>query len=215
MIIGISGKARSGKDQFAEYLQEIFDKRHHRYFAKMAFADELKMMCLAAFGLEHDQLWGDRKEEMTAFGKNESGNYGVSSNPSDYWTPREIMQAIGSFYRSIDYDFWVKQVDKSIKKMPHRSDFLITDVRHINECEYIKQNGVLVRVTRPSADRIHGMEHESETALDDREQGYFDVEIANEGTLDDLYLAADNAADAILLLEKMRKQGRSYDGEEG
>jgi hypothetical protein len=211
MIVGISGKARSGKDQFAEYLQEIFDKKHHRYFAKMAFADELKMMCMTSFGLDHDQLWGDLKEIPDKRYRKPVVN--ENAKPDEfYWTGREIMQAIGSFYRSIDYDFWVKQIDKSIKKTPEHTDFMITDVRHINECNYVKQNGILVRVRRAAEERkIHGMDHESETALDDREQGYFDIEINNNGTLEELKMAADDAAKAILMLEDM-KQGRSYNG---
>ncbi len=219
MIIGISGKARSGKDQFADYLEDAFSKYHDIEFAKVAFADELKTMCMTAFGLDHDQLWGDRKEEETKFQK-PGFPQGVAADywdgrklPPWYWTAREIMQVLGSFYRSIDYDYWVKQLIKSIKHAGF-DNVIITDVRHINECEYIKENGVLIKVVREDVSKIHGMDHESETALDNREKGYFDIEINNNETLDKLYQAAGHAADAIIRLENMRKQGRSYDGEE-
>jgi len=210
MIVGISGKARSGKNQFSEYLREIFEKKYNRVFNPIAFADELKEMCMSHFGLSSDQLWGNDKEKMTSFDKNRNGYIGISSNPSDYWTAREIMQELGSFYRKIDYDFWVKRVDRTIKRTGWK-DVIITDARHVNECEYVKSNGILIRVKRESADKIHGMDHESETSLDNTKNDYFDIDISNDGTLEDLYIAAENAAKAILMMEDI-KRGRSYNG---
>jgi hypothetical protein len=58
------------------------------------------------------------------------------------------------------------------------------------------------------------MNHESETALDDRPDDYFDIEINNNGTLKDLYEAARGAAEAVNTFEKLKLHGRSYDGEE-
>jgi len=211
MIIGISGKARSGKDRFAEYLIDVFSKEHNREFKTTAFAHKLKQMCLEHFSLNREQLWGDRKEEMTVFRKNEIGRHGSSSNSSDYWTPREIMQALGSFYRSIDYDFWVRKVDEKWK-YNDCPDLIISDVRHVNECEYVKNNGILIRVVRNSTDEIHGMEHESETALDNKLSEYFDIEIHNDGSLDDLYNAAIDAAKVILKFTELKDRGREYNG---
>jgi len=211
LIVGLCGKARVGKDKFTEYLVNIFSSEHNREFKTTAFAHRLKQMCLEHFDLNREQLWGDSKEELTEFGKTESGKLGLSSNPNDYWTPREIMQAVGSFYRSIDYDFWVKQVDKKWEYAGY-PDVIITDVRHVNECEYVKNNGVLIRIIRSRSDKIHGMGHESETALDNKPQNYFDIEINNDGTLEELQIAAYNTAKAILLLENMNRQGRSYNG---
>ena len=212
LVLGVSGRSRVGKDTFAEYLVNIFSNEHNREFKITAFAYRLKQMCLEHFNLSRDQLWGDSKEKLTEFGKAESGKLGLSSNPSDYWTPREIMQELGSFYRKIDYDFWVNQVDKKWGYADY-PDVIITDVRHVNECEYVKNNGVLIRIIRPRSDKIHGMDHESETALDNKPHDYFDIEINNDGTLEELQIAAYNAAKAILLLEDMTKQGRSYNGE--
>lgn len=211
MIVGMHGRARVGKDQFAEYLVDVFSKQHNREFKTTAFAYRLKQMCLESFNLNREQLWGDKKEGMTKFGKTEIGRLGVSSNPSDYWTPREIMQELGSFYRRIDYDFWVNQVDRKWK-YADCPDLVITDVRHVNEADYVKDNGILIRVSRASAAKIHGMSHESEIALDDKDPGYFDMEINNDGILEDLYIAATNAAKAVLLLENMKNKGRNYDG---
>lgn len=205
MIIGISGKARSGKDQFAEYLIEAFSKEYGREFKTTAFAHELKRICLRHFNLSREQLWGHDKERMTSYGKNEMGRHGISSNPADYWTSREIMQAVGSFYRSIDYDFWVRKVDEKWK-YANCPDLVITDVRHINECEYVKKNGMLVKVIRNSTDEIHGMDHESETALDGKPDDYFDIIIHNDGTLDDLKIAAEGATKYIMSLQNFKEK---------
>lgn len=207
MIIGISGKARSGKDQFGEYLRKCLKERHKRFFRRVAFATQLKFMCKEHFDLSDDQLWGDKKENPDERFFKSSVKIG-NKEYKEFWTAREIMQELGGFYRRIDYNFWVTTLDRYLKKEIIK-DAIITDVRHINECEYVKNNkGVLIKVVRESADEIHGMQHESETALDDRPKGYFDIEIDNCGTLEDLYNAAEDTSDAVIMIENMIKKGR-------
>jgi len=197
MIIGIAAKARCGKDTFAKFLIEEFDKQG-REFRDTAFAYCLKNMCISSFDLSHDQLYGDKKEVPDLrFAKGD--HHGLSSNPADYWSPREIMQALGSFFRSIDYDFWVKALERLLKAARHK-DWIITDIRHLNEAWYVKQNGFLINIVRKSADEIHGMTHESETALD-RYTDY-DMVINNDGTLEDLQNAAKDAVNLITKLER-------------
>jgi len=215
MIIGIAAKARVGKDTFADFLVKEFEEKDI-FLLRIAFADELKTLCMEYFNLTPDQVYGDLKEKMTHLGKNESGRLGLSSNPDDYWTPREIMQHVGSFYRRIDYDFWVNQLDKQVKMFYTRPDgvknFIITDVRHVNECEYVKKNGILIKLIRGEEQKIHGMSHESEIALDDKPDDYFDIILHNNGTLDDLRLMAKNTIDAIIKLQNFKAKEISYDG---
>jgi len=202
MICGIIGKARVGKNQFADYLQDCFLLRHRRSFTPMAFAAELKNMCQDHFDLSDDQLWGDKKEIPDE-------RYNKPAFPNGhYWTAREIMQELGSFYRRIHGQFWVESLGKTMDKRGIE-DVIITDVRHINECEFVRnRQGVLIRVKRDDADEIHGMEHESETALDGLGDNYFDMEINNNGTLKNLYGAAEDASDAIIIIENITKKGR-------
>jgi hypothetical protein len=209
MIIGVLGKARSGKDQFGDYLIEAFKEHYNRPFIKVAFAEQLKSMCAEHFGLTKEQLWGDKKEvEDERFLK---AAMGEDPEYSVFWTPREIMQAIGSFYRSIDQDFWVKALDKSIMWMSPYQDFIVTDVRHLNECAYIKsKNGILIKVLREEASEIHGMAHESETALDNFED--FDFEINNNGTLEDLKQSARDCVFMMVSVENLMKKGRIING---
>lgn len=212
MIIGISGKARSGKDAFGEYLTECFKEKHQREFTHMAFAMQLKMMCKINFGLDDEQLWGDKKEiPDERFKKSPQALYGQENDHTMYWTPREIMQELGGFYRKITYDYWVMALDHEMKKQNYK-DIVITDVRHINECEHVKDNkGVVIRVIREDADKIHGMDHESETALN--EYTGFDIEINNSGTLEDLYKAAENTSDAIITIERLMMKEEIYNGD--
>jgi len=213
MIIGVTGKARSGKDTFAKYLTECLKERHQRNFEHVAFAKQLKMMCQEHFELSDEQLWGDKKEEWTKFIRipriNLDGYKGSVLEPlEDYWTPREIMQELGGFYRRIDHDFWVKALNLHLIGNDIK-DAIITDVRHINECAYVKTNkGVLIKISRSDVAEIHGMDHESETALDHMPEDYFDIEINNSGTLEDLYAAAEDTSDAIIIFDNMIKNGR-------
>lgn len=209
MIIGIIGKARSGKDQFGEYLIDSLKEKYNRNFVRVAFADELKRMCEESFGLSKDQLWGDLKEAVDRRFRKPMVKE-TASGDDFFWSPREIMQAIGSFYRSIDYDFWVRALDKFIMSLPN-NDFIITDVRHINECEYVKsKSGILIKVLRENADTIHGMAHESETSLD--KYNGFDIEINNNGTLEELRTAAKDCASMIISTENLMNKRRIIDG---
>jgi adenosyl cobinamide kinase/adenosyl cobinamide phosphate guanylyltransferase len=213
MKIGIVGHARVGKDTFAEYLIECLKKRHQRDFKHVAFAAQLKEMCQEHFELTNEQLWGDKKEEWTKFVRkpkiNLDGYKGSVLEPlEDYWTAREIMQELGSFYRRIDHDFWVKALNMYLISNDIK-DAIITDVRHINECEYVKINkGILIRIIRTGADEIHGMDHESETALDDVPDGYFDLTIVNNWSLEELEVVAEESSDIIINLENMINKGR-------
>ncbi len=201
MIISISGLARSGKDQFGEYLIECFKERHNRKFTHMAFATQLKMLCKMHFGLSDYQLWGDEKEIP---------DERFDKDGCTYWTSREIMQELGSFYRRIKSDYWVGALNHEIKKQRY-DNIIITDTRHINECEYVKENnGVLIKIARNEVGQIHGMDHESETALNDYTG--FDIEIDNSGTLEDLYQVAKDTTDNILILERLMKKGETYNG---
>jgi len=214
MLIGIAGKARSGKDTFAEFLLKEFEP-HGIRFIKAAFADALKKLCMDSFGLTTEQLYGNQKEISDKRYRNHyispiNCGLGLTELPSGYWTPREIMQAVGSFYRSIDYDYWVKQLDKTVK-VSELNNVIVTDIRHVNECRYIKDNdGLLIKVVREGTEVIHGMEHESETALDNYKQ--FDIEIFNNGDLADLNVAVRNIVKAIILLEEKIVKGEVYNG---
>ena len=211
MLIGISGKAGSGKDQMADFLMNVFDTEYNKKFIKKCFADDLKSMCKEHFGLDYDQMYGNKKEvEDTRFMK-----YTMGGDPeySVFWTPREIMQSFGEFYRSLDCDFWVRKLNTSLvlSKVDGYEDVIIPDVRHINEAEYIKkEGGFLIRINR-KVDGIHNSEHISEIGLDNYK--HFDIDIDNNSDLDKLKESSKHVAKAILFLHNMSiKKGVTVHG---
>lgn len=168
MIIGLSGKAKSGKDTLADYLVQNYG------FIKVAFADELKLMCASNFNLSNEQLYGTLKDVK---------DYNYNK------TPREILQGTGRFYRSINIDFWV---NKCLDKLLLTKNYIISDVRLDNEYAAIKKlNGKIVRIKRDNVLRgyVSNSNDISETDLDNHN---FDLTIDNNGTLIDLYNKIDN-----------------------
>jgi len=173
-IWGIAGRAGSGKDEIARYLVQ----KHG--FIRRAFADGLKDAARAIFGLDGEQVYGDKKEVV-----------------DDYWrrTPREILQLLGTecLRRGYGDDVWVRALKRYIDLETRRWEptfgdqqaWVIPDVRFVNEAEAIRAwGGRLIRVTRDVGDvGIAG--HASEHDLDDYHA--WDAEVPNRGTLDDLY----------------------------
>ena len=117
MIIGISGKSKSGKDTADDFVVA----KHG--FVKIAFADELKRICMRLWDFSEEQLWGDLKEEPDkryplahtppGVGYN-CGRRGCKGNYTDegvctYLTPRHVFQQLGTeVARGIDPDVWVR-----------------------------------------------------------------------------------------------------------
>ncbi len=185
MLIVISGKARSGKDTFARMLAAELQKRTGAPYVLMAYAHELKTKVQQDFDLSYEQLWGDEKEVLDKrYPKADSGGFWNNSDMNDYWTPREIMQAYGQFYRTIDYNFWVNHLFKVIEEKEYKN-VIITDGRHPNEIDaVIERGGYHVRVERKDKDAVHGEQHISETALDEKYK--VDFNVVNNGTIQDL-----------------------------
>jgi hypothetical protein len=167
MIISVSGKARAGKDEVGKALIE-------KGFMRIAFADALKDGVAAVFGLTHEQLYGDLKDEVDEFWQD---------------TTRNILQKFGTECLRKGYrdDIWIKCVERAIKM--HPGNWVITDARFPNEIEAIKSwGGFTLLVHRPGYESelsSDAKQHASETALD----GYNDWDgiIFNEGTIEDLH----------------------------
>lgn len=201
MFIGITGKARSGKDTFAEMLaEELFNLTRQRYVL-MAFAHELKIRVQRDFDLSYEQLWGNEKEiEDRRYMKAPKHRVGVKSDkdelPNIYWTPREILQVYGEFYRSVNYSFWVNHLFEIIDDRKY-TNVIITDVRYINEADSItKRKGILAKIVRDENNNVHGQSHISEVAMD----YYKGIEftIKNDEGLEEIKAAAKKTARALI-----------------
>ena len=182
MIIGISGKAGSGKDTAAKMLEvlyanpdisyEDFANKRYKNFADIQivhFADSLKETAQVLFriGEWETNTQEGKKTTIDWIGK----------------TVRELLQGIGQGLRdAIDFDIWVKILFANTEGW---SNYIIADVRYPNEVYAIKKrNGVLIRIDRKGAGAGN---HSSETALDDYKE--WDVHIENNGSIEDLFEA--------------------------
>src|SRR6056297_3690025 len=127
-LIVISGKARVGKDTFGEILKSNFKDN---YFT-LAYADSLKRMIMDEFDLSMEQLYGSLKEVPDDRYPKIGGGF---------WSPREIMQFLGTdCYRAIDDDFWVKQLFGIIDRNK-LDNVIITDARFPNEINSVTNRG--------------------------------------------------------------------------
>lgn len=182
MIIGISGKAGSGKDTAAKMLEvlyanpdisyEDFANKRYKNFADIQivhFADSLKETAQVLFRIGE---W----ETNTQEGKKTTINW-IGK------TVRELLQGIGQGLRdAIDPNLWVKILFANTEDW---SNYIIADVRYPNEVYAIKErNGVLIRIDRKGAGAGN---HSSETALDNYKE--WDVHIENNGSIEDLFEA--------------------------
>jgi len=199
MIVAINGRARSGKDTFAVMLAEELYNILRSKFVLMAFAKDLKDKVQQDFDLHYDQLWGDDKEiEDKRYIKPRIENEDIQ-----YWTAREILQEYGQFFRTIDYDFWVKSLFRTIDYKEYKN-VIITDVRHHNEADaVIKRDGFLIRIVRNVDNNIHGKNHVSETSMDNYDKVDFDL--TNDGTIDDLRVVAKDTAKLLVAAQKIKR----------
>lgn len=161
MIIGITGKKRSGKDTVASLLG----------YEKRSFADPLKKACQVIFSLSDDQLEGD-KEEVDP-------RWGVSS--------RKILQIVGTElfrntlpnYMNID-NIWIESAKMWLERNKGKN-VIFTDVRFLDEARFIKKaGGIILRVVR---DLENKDTHSSETETDKITADYT---IYNNSSLEDL-----------------------------
>jgi hypothetical protein len=173
VIIGIGYRAGSGKDVVATHLVA------HHGFRRRAFADALKEAARDIFHLDDDQLYGQVKEAEDVFWRR---------------SPRFILQKLGTecLRRGYDADVWVQSLRRYMIKNPEQRDWVIPDVRFLNEARAIRDwGGCLWRVDRPGLEARGIAGHASETELD----GFagWDKIIDNNGTLEQLAVRVEEA----------------------
>lgn len=171
MIVGVCGLAGSGKDTVADILVKECG------FAKISFADPLKIICQGLFNWDHERLWGP------SYKRNE---------PDPNWdglTARHALQTLGTEWgRAMHPDLWVRQgIKHAWTRLESGScrGVVISDLRFLNECKAIKEaGGKCWRVVRPGAGLsgaagLHASEAQIPTLP-------VDLEIDNSDTLETL-----------------------------
>lgn len=156
-LIGISGKAGSGKDTLKEIIQTELASRGLRV-ASLSFAGPLKDALVLWFGWDRQRLDSD-------FPYKEGGLGNPPGKPDDVdpicvmlgMTRREIMQKFGTecMRDGLDQNFWIKLAEYRIKTGMYPGDvFIVSDARFENELNWIEQNsGYTVKIDRVTAEK--------------------------------------------------------------
>lgn len=164
-IIGLSGRAGSGKTTVATILYEEYG------YAGRTFAKTLKEAAKLIYGLSFEQIYGDEREVVDE-------RYGM--------TPRTILQRFGTeVCREVHPDTWVMALERQIEPSSlaegnRRARYAIHDVRFTNEVEAIERwGGVVWRIVGRETPGVDSS-HISERPFD------VDVVIDNSGTKEEL-----------------------------
>jgi len=178
MIIGITGKKRSGKDTISDFLVEKY------YFVKYGFADPIKDIARIIFGFTENQLFEKEKDIVDE-------NWGFK--------PRDFFQKFGTDYGQFIFpkhfpeifkdkderSLWIMVFKRwylnKLKENPYLK-VVISDVRFNHEFECIKDlGGYVIKVKRDNTIKDN---HISENELDNLE---FDHKLSNNGTKEELF----------------------------
>lgn len=165
-LIGLSGYARSGKDEAAKVLVDKYE------FTRVAFADKLREVLYAlnpVITIKPYHNWGvDPPNGYTrVFLKEVIDVYGWDSYKETEFGDeiRRLLQRLGTEAGKelLGDSIWV---DAALTGHPADAKIVVTDVRFPNEAERIKSlGGIVVRVNRPGVKAANA--HSSEVALDD------------------------------------------------
>jgi len=194
VLIGICGEMGSGKTTTEMHLM-----RNHR-FTEYSFAKPLKDIA-EILGFEKQQLYGSQKDKLEI-----NKFWGVST--------RRFLQKFGT---EIGCDIlprvlpdmnmgesgtvWIRLFEKKWKSMKYKgveqknNGLVVSDVRFENEAASIKrQGGYIIKLVRDTKKDSAENYHSSETTI---KRIKYDIEIENNGTLDELFNQIDDIVDKL------------------
>ena len=195
--VGLSGKARHGKDEAAKCLIDEFN------FQRIASADAVKRICMTYVNGTPSEREGSNYRLATELFQDPEAASAVDALMQEaqpgVWKPltyedayinktqesRRLMCAIGDGMRHIvpgRSDVWIRYSINKVRSQPGR--YAITDVRYPNEVELLltMPNSAVYRLRR---DSIPSSDHASEIALDNYR---FDTIVKNNGTIEELHV---------------------------
>lgn len=161
--IAIIGKARSGKNTFANLLQMEFKKKYvDSNIYQLAFANSIKRIFSSYFPeADNSYLFGPSELRSNIIHSKYVNDNGI---PISY---RDGIIAIGEMGRSLNSNFWINKLNEEFNHINFQSLnnlILITDVRRQNEFDYCKLNGYyIVNILRDSQTSNHSTETDQET----------------------------------------------------
>lgn len=178
--IGITGKARSGKDTVAKRLVE------HHGFIRNAFADPLKRAGQQMFMLTEEQTWSDEFKEKVI----------------EYWglSPRQMFQKIGTEggRQVFGDDLWLRRLDIHFKAYSPVSNYVVSDVRFENEAEFLRERGfTILHIASDRGTVLEGSTQRHASEMGISFDPAYDVSLDNSGSFSDLYAQVDSIVDAL------------------
>lgn len=201
IVIGMAGRAGSGKDTVADRLVETHG------FVKFSFSDSLYDEVQRAFNLPDQELLRNRatKEKPTpllAPGQCSDKAFvevvrGINReyNGALPLTPREVLQWYGTEYRRAQNpNYWLERAAHWMLDQRSKGHvrFVNTSVRFADEAEFVRSNnGAVWHVLRPVLPSMANEGHVSEKPLPIR---VGDVVLKNVGSIADLNVKVDEAA---------------------
>lgn len=158
VLIGLSGKKYSGKDEIARTIAEQIKPKT---CYKVGFADALKAEVAKSLGITIPYL-NEHKDNF-----------------------RLILQGFGTDYKRklVSDDYWIHKLLVTLNLIDDSTNpvVVVNDVRFLNEAKLIQSlGGFLIRVERPVLDKDS---HVSETELDGEK---FDFTITNNSSIEEL-----------------------------
>ncbi len=182
-VIGLAGLKGSGKDLAGAYLVERYG------FVRKSFAEPLKESAAAALNVPVEWFETD-KNDPNAKVIYDRGNETV------VLTVREYLQRYGTeAHRDVfGKGFWTDQLISQLDG----TNVVITDMRFLNETQAVKDaGGYTFLIDRPAV-KGSGDTHASEELPPD---DLIDYVVKNEGSIQDLYDALD---EAVYLIRRRR-----------
>lgn len=198
LIIGLSGKARSGKDTFVNNFNNVLNSCNHYWESNIinlgsyAFADSLKEL------LKEEYNWNGLKDKKG----------------------RDLLQKIGQEERAKDKDVWVKKLFSKIEKVILKNKdsyrfpeadavLIVSDFRFKNELSYFRENYgslnsnyfgkvkfISIRIERNKNNLTEEQRNEiSEVDLDDE---IFDCYLDNTSTLENYLFGCETLSISLL-----------------
>jgi dephospho-CoA kinase len=170
VIIGVTGRKGHGKDTVGRFLVD-----NHGFY-QTAYANPIKEAVKIALAMTHDQLHGSITAKETI-----DPRYGI--------TPRHAMQTLGTEWGRdmINKNVWALAAHARIEQQPLVKDWVITDLRFLNEASILKnRGGIVIKVVRKGVDTGEFEQHGSEVEISRMEPH---VIIHNTGTLLELEAA--------------------------
>ena len=166
-LIGVHGKARSGKDTIANHLVD------EHGFVRTAFADPLKAASAVLFGWPVEMAFSDE----------------IKGYKSPLWdiTGRTAFQRLGDAMKiGFGTDFWIKRWACEYARLKDKHSIVVADVRTNAEADMIRGlGGIILHLERRGAG-LSGLEgmHSSEAGITFNRST--DLRIENNGTLSEL-----------------------------